>query len=263
MMIRMSALLLLVTIALLIIGSVAGANAHIMQSAEAAKAEQKALAPSDVVGDNIYIVWWTNKTGNDEIMFRVSNDAGETFGDKINLSNTTATDSQDVLISADGSNVVVTWWERNQTSNEPAAKISTDNGLTFGPILKLASNSTIGSSNTSGNNSDVQTSAAALTTSTTSNNEIKVSMISSGDEGYQYQPDTEQVRIGETVIWTNDNDALHTVTSGSGTDENMGAKFDSGMMATGKTFEHTFTTAGEYPYFCTIHPDMIGKVIVS
>jgi plastocyanin len=43
----------------------------------------------------------------------------------------------------------------------------------------------------------------------------------------------------------------------------MGAKFDSGMMATGKTFEHTFTTAGEYTYFCTIHPDMIGKVIVS
>lgn len=40
--------------------------------------------------------------------------------------------------------VVITWWERNQTSNEPAAKISTDNGQTFGPVLKLGTNGTIG-----------------------------------------------------------------------------------------------------------------------
>jgi hypothetical protein len=74
----------------------------------------------------------------------ISSDAGATFGDKVNLSNTTASDSQDAEISADGSNVVVTWWERNQTSDEPAAKISTDNGQTFGPVLKLATNGTIG-----------------------------------------------------------------------------------------------------------------------
>ena len=67
-----------------------------------------------------------------------------TFDDEINLSNTTTTDSQDAEIGADGSNVVVTWWERNQTSDEPAAKISTDNGQTFGPILKLGTNGTIG-----------------------------------------------------------------------------------------------------------------------
>ena len=41
-------------------------------------------------------------------MFRVSNDAGATFGDKINLSNTTSTDSVDVQIATDGGNVVVT-----------------------------------------------------------------------------------------------------------------------------------------------------------
>jgi hypothetical protein len=144
MMIRMSALLLLVTISLMTMSSVV-INAPMIQSVEAAaKAEQRSLgAPSTVVGDNIYITWWTNKTGNDEIMFRVSNDAGATFGDKINLSNTTASDSQDAEISADGSNVVVTWWERNQTSDEPAAKISTDNGQTFGPVLKLGTNGTI------------------------------------------------------------------------------------------------------------------------
>jgi hypothetical protein len=71
----------------------------------------KKAAPSAVVGDNVYIAWWTNKTANrkDEVMFRVSNDAGGTFGEKINLSNTTATNSQEVEVSADGSNLVVTW----------------------------------------------------------------------------------------------------------------------------------------------------------
>ena len=140
----MSAHLLLIAVALMMVGNVV-VNAPVIQSIEAAKAEQRSLgAPSTVVGDNIYIVWWTNKTINDEIMFRVSSDAGATFGDKINLSNTTASDSQDAEISADGSNVSVTWWERNQTSNEPAAKISTDNGQTFGPVLKLGTNGTIG-----------------------------------------------------------------------------------------------------------------------
>jgi hypothetical protein len=118
----------------------------VLQQAEALAEghELSRKVPSAMSGDNIYIAWWTNKTGNDEVMFRVSNDAGGTFGDKINLSNTTTTDSQDVEIAADGSNVVVTWWERNQTSNEPAARISTDDGLTFGPILKLSTNGSVG-----------------------------------------------------------------------------------------------------------------------
>ena len=46
-------------------------------------------APIPTSGDNVYITWWTNKTGNEEVMFRASTDNGATFGDKINLSNTT------------------------------------------------------------------------------------------------------------------------------------------------------------------------------
>ncbi|HET6716175.1 MAG TPA: plastocyanin/azurin family copper-binding protein [Nitrososphaeraceae archaeon] len=91
----------------------------------------------------------------------------------------------------------------------------------------------------------------------------KVSMVSSGDEGYLFVPDSIQVKVGDTITWTNDDETLHTVSSGSGTDENMGVLFDSGMMGKGKIFEHTFTVAGEYPYFCIVHPDMIGKVLVS
>jgi hypothetical protein len=104
----------------------------------------KAAAPIAISGDNIYIVWPTNSTGNDEVNFRASPDGGTTFADKINLSNTTGAESQDVEIAADGNNVIVTWWERNQTAENPVAIISTDNGQTFGPILKLVANGTIG-----------------------------------------------------------------------------------------------------------------------
>jgi hypothetical protein len=41
--------------------------------------------------------------------------------------------------------VYISWWERNQTSNEPILRISNDNGKTFGEIIKLAGNNTIGS----------------------------------------------------------------------------------------------------------------------
>ena len=106
--------------------------------------EQRTKAPIATSGDNVYIAWWTNKTGNNEVMFRASNDNGATFGHKTNLSNTTEADSEDAEIAASGDNVYVTWWERNETSEEPVLRVSSDNGGSFGPILKLASNGTIG-----------------------------------------------------------------------------------------------------------------------
>jgi hypothetical protein len=69
-------------------------------------------APVVISGDNVYIAWWSNKTGNnDEGMFRASTDGGQTFDEKINLSNTTTTDSVDAEIAAEGGKVIVTWWE--------------------------------------------------------------------------------------------------------------------------------------------------------
>jgi hypothetical protein len=99
--------------------------------------------PVAISGDNIYLTWSSNKTGNDEVMFRVSSDAGKTFSDVIDLSNSTNSDSQDAEIAADGVRVAITWWERNQTSNEPVMIISDDGGKTFGPLLRLSTNGTI------------------------------------------------------------------------------------------------------------------------
>jgi hypothetical protein len=92
------------------------------------------------------VAWWTNNTANnnDEVMFRASTDGGATFGDKINLSNTTNADSTRAEIDSDVDSIVVTWWESNQTSDAPVMRVSTDNGATFGPLLTLATNGTIG-----------------------------------------------------------------------------------------------------------------------
>ena len=96
-------------------------------------------------GNNVYVVWWTNRSGNWEVMFRASNDGGATFSDKMNLSNTPNADSWRVEIAGEGDTVVVSWWETNQTSDIPVAKVSNDSGETFGPLVMLAANGTIGS----------------------------------------------------------------------------------------------------------------------
>jgi hypothetical protein len=96
-------------------------------------------APIATSGDNnVYVAWWSNKTGNDEVMFKASTDGGKTFANKINLSNTHTSDSQDVQIAAAGNNVYITWWERNQTMNEPVMRVSNDNGKTFGEKIMLS-----------------------------------------------------------------------------------------------------------------------------
>jgi plastocyanin len=76
-----------------------------------------------------------------------------------------------------------------------------------------------------------------------------------------YQPNPVQVSVGTTVTWTNDDAQPHTATSGQNATPD--GRFDSGIMAPQATFEHTFTEAGEYPYFCLLHPNMVGTVSVS
>ena len=70
-------------------------------------------------------------------------DKGVTFGDKINLSNTTDALSTRVEIDSDADSVVVTWWETNETSDVPVMRVSDDNGKTFGETIFLAANGTI------------------------------------------------------------------------------------------------------------------------
>jgi hypothetical protein len=144
---------MLLSLAMIIIAATAG-PAIIIGINRSAEAQSLGLnfkstepkAPAVVSGDNIYLAWWTNNTenGNEEVMFRASNDGGATFGDKINLSNTADADSWRVEIAGEGADVVVSWWETNQTSDIPVARLSTDGGQTFGELIMLGTNGTIG-----------------------------------------------------------------------------------------------------------------------
>lgn len=79
-----------------------------------------------------------------------------------------------------------------------------------------------------------------------------------------YDPATANITVGTTVTWTNNDATLHTVYSGTPDDSaNSGKLFQSTYMAKGQTFQHTFDTAGTFNYYCTLHPFMMGQIIVS
>ena len=78
-----------------------------------------------------------------------------------------------------------------------------------------------------------------------------------------YNPSPLTVHIGTTVTWTNNDNTGHTVTEGNPSGNTPVNGFDSGIMAPGKTFTHTFATPGTIQYSCTLHPTMLGEVIVK
>ncbi|HEU4448125.1 MAG TPA: plastocyanin/azurin family copper-binding protein [Nitrososphaeraceae archaeon] len=76
-----------------------------------------------------------------------------------------------------------------------------------------------------------------------------------------FSPNPIQVSVGTTVTWTNDDAQPHTVNSGE--NATPSGLFDSPIMPPAGTFEYTFTEPGEVPYFCMLHPNMVGTVSVS
>jgi plastocyanin len=77
-----------------------------------------------------------------------------------------------------------------------------------------------------------------------------------------YIPYHVTVSAGEEITWSNDDSAAHTVTSGTPTDGPDG-NFDSSLFMAGGTFSVTLDDAGEYPYFCMVHPWMTGIITVN
>jgi plastocyanin len=72
-----------------------------------------------------------------------------------------------------------------------------------------------------------------------------------------FSPNSITIPAGSTVIWENAGNRPHTVTRTSGP-----AKFDSGNMAPGATFQFTFTRSGTYEYDCLYHPFMTATIVV-
>ena len=77
-----------------------------------------------------------------------------------------------------------------------------------------------------------------------------------------YIPFNVSVSAGEEITWSNDDSAAHTVTSGIPA-EGPDGNFDSSLFMAGGTFSVTLDESGEYPYFCMVHPWMIGNITVN
>ena len=75
-------------------------------------------------------------------------------------------------------------------------------------------------------------------------------------DNFHYTPAMLFVASGTTVTWKNDDDSPHSVREKEG-------KFKSAALDTDDTFSQSFTTPGEYEYFCSIHPYMTGKIVVK
>ncbi len=74
---------------------------------------------------------------------------------------------------------------------------------------------------------------------------------------YAYQPTTLTVARGDTVVWTNEDNASHTVTSEGG------SELSSAYLKKGESFSHTFTSTGAFPYYCQPHTWMKATVVVK
>ncbi len=74
---------------------------------------------------------------------------------------------------------------------------------------------------------------------------------------FSFSPATLSVKVGTRVVWTNNDNVPHTITSDSG------SLLDSKTIAPGQSFSFTFTSAGTFNYHCSIHPMMKGAVVVT
>jgi len=75
-------------------------------------------------------------------------------------------------------------------------------------------------------------------------------------DNFTFGPPTTTVAVGTTVTWTNNDDIPHTVRAVDGS-------FRSKAMDTADSYSFTFTKPGVYSYFCSLHPKMVGKVVVK
>ena len=75
-------------------------------------------------------------------------------------------------------------------------------------------------------------------------------------DNFAFDPATLTITAGTTVTWKNEDDSPHRIGDKNGA-------FKSAALDTDETFSHTFASPGEYPYICTIHPYMVGRIIVK
>jgi plastocyanin len=143
------------------------------------------------------------------------------------------------------------------TSPQGSENATTTQGPGASNQSSASANNTVGNNNT--------TTAATSNPSQMSGSITTVSIMPGTavpTTGKFYEPNSVETTVGSMVTWVNEDTVPHTVTSG--TVENTRPKpdvsFDSGIINPGNSFPFVFDKAGEYPYYCMIHPWMTGKV---
>lgn len=119
-----------------------------------------------------------------------------------------------------------------------------------------------GGSSTEGGSNETGASAPAVTAAAT----LKIPQGASVQGNPAYDPDSITVKAGDTIAVENEDSTPHTVTNGKdATDPNMGELFDTSIINAGDSSQIVTTDlrAGEYPFFCSVHPYMIGSMTVQ
>jgi nitrite reductase (NO-forming) len=81
-----------------------------------------------------------------------------------------------------------------------------------------------------------------------------------------FLPNPLKIKVGDTITWINEDNNIHTVSSGKPNSPDAGRLFDSGLtslITPSKSYSHTFNQPGEYSYFCKLHPNMVGTIEVE
>lgn len=97
--------------------------------------------------EDIYVFSFSNKTGNNEVMFKSSTDGGLTFSKEVGHINSTIPNPRDIEISADNKNIIISWSERNASSKQILNDTLLNDGVTMGIVLLRLQNGTINTLN--------------------------------------------------------------------------------------------------------------------
>jgi plastocyanin len=100
---------------------------------------------------------------------------------------------------------------------------------------------------------------------TNSSSSINVSIVqgASALTDKAYQPNPVIIKVGNAIVWINHDSAVHTVTEGNPASDVSQNGFDSGLLTPGQMFRHSFDKQAVVEYHCSLHPTMLGKIIVN
>jgi plastocyanin len=182
-----------------------------------------------------------------------------------------------VITLAFGAAIIVPFWQTmihnppiaSTLKHEEAPPIPSGTQTSIGTVdgvTKQQQKSSANANATAGNQASTAAPAQAPTAAGPPGTPLTILQGSSVQGSPDFDPDTLTVKKGDKITVTNKDTLPHTVTSGTGpTDPNSAKQFDTSIIEPGATadIETTSLTPGDYPFHCSVHPYMTGKLVVQ